>query len=115
IATDPSRKPAEGHAVVGCERPQRIGKSRRPVVLDEEMPDPGGTVSADKRTGDEPQIAGDERPDHAKRRQARPEIMDGARLRPRMLLKIIRPEIAVALDRAVGLLCFWIGHGRIRV
>ena len=71
LVTDPASQHQPDHFVVAHERPQRILKRCRLILLDEEMANPGGPVSRDQRQRKEPPLAHEDKDNNRTQRDRR--------------------------------------------
>src|SRR5690606_19035612 len=83
----------EHHPVAG-ERIERVAERRGPVLLEEEMPDPGETVAAEQRRQQPPGIAAGDRGGHQRQHAPAADEMQPPRNAVRMLGQVERIELA---------------------
>src|SRR5690606_9689383 len=98
----------EEQTEIAHQAPQRIFERRRPVLLEEEMPDPGEAV-ADQRHGQQPPgVARRHKRHEGRDHQPRPDHMDAAARPVGMLMNIIGVK---GLERGVPPLGLLDAHG----
>jgi len=94
LVTDPAGQHHEDHLVVAHERPQRILKRCRLILLDEEMANPGGPVSRDQRQRKEPPLANEDKDNNRTHRDRRTDEVQQTCARLAVLSQVVRPEFS---------------------
>ena len=92
LVTDPAGQHHPDHFVITHERPQWILKGCRLVFLNEEMANPGGSVSRDQRERKEPPFANEDKDNNRNHRDRGPDEVQQTCAGLAVLSQVVRPE-----------------------
>ena len=94
LVTHPAGQHHKDHLIVTHERPQRILKRCRLILLDEEMANPGGPISRDQRERKEPPLANKDKDNNSTERDRRTDEVQQTCTRLAVLSQVVRPEFS---------------------
>ena len=89
------------HAEIAGEAVERIAESRRPVVLEAEMPEPREAVAAEQRAQQPPGLAGGDECQQAQHRTPGADVMQRARHRVAVFAQVERIELREAAEARI--------------
>src|SRR5258705_13636392 len=91
---DPAGQHHKNHLVVAHERPQRILKRCRLVLLDEEMANPGGPISRDERERKKPPLVNEDKDNNSTQCDRGTDEVQQTCARLAVLSQVVRPEFS---------------------
>ncbi len=83
----------EVHLEVAAKRPEWVLERRGPVLLEDEVPDPGRAVADDRGEEQPPRVQRERRSGHGAKDGGRSHVVEGAASRVAVRVNVMRPEI----------------------